>query len=130
MEYVIERRAAWERDVRCSWAVCEPATGEMLGEVELVELDLRMGTAEVTCWALPAARGRGMTSTAVGAVTRFAFGGLGLARVAYQWAVGNHASARVAARCGFVVEGRQRSAWVADGVRVDVMLASRLATDG
>jgi RimJ/RimL family protein N-acetyltransferase len=102
----------------------------MLGEVELVDLDLRMGTAEVTCWALPAARGRGMTSTAVGAATRFAFGGLGLARVAYQWAVGNHPSARVAARCGFVVEGRQRSAWVVDGVRVDVMMAARLASDG
>ena len=59
-----------------------------------------------------------------------AFGGLGLHRVAYQWAVGNTASERVAARCGFVVEGRQRSAWVVDGRRTDVMMAGRLATDG
>jgi RimJ/RimL family protein N-acetyltransferase len=102
----------------------------MLGEVELVQLDLRMGTAEVTCWALPRARGKGMTSTAVGAVVRFAFGGLGLQRLAYQWAVGNDPSARVAARCGFVVEGRQRSAWVVDGHRTDVMMSGRLATDG
>jgi RimJ/RimL family protein N-acetyltransferase len=102
----------------------------MLGEVELVNLDLPMGTADLTCWALPEARGRGMTSTAVGAVVRFAFGGLGLHRVGYQWAVGNDASGRVAARCAFVVEGRQRSAWVVDGERTDVMICGRLATDG
>jgi hypothetical protein len=43
----------------------------MLGEVELVNLDLPMGTANLTCWALPEARGRGMGSAAVGAVVRF-----------------------------------------------------------
>jgi len=102
----------------------------MLGEVELVNLDLPMGTANLTCWALPEARDRGMSSAAVGAVVRFAFGGLGLYRVGYQWAVGNHASGRLAARCGFVVEGRERSAWVVEGRRTDVMICGRLATDG
>jgi RimJ/RimL family protein N-acetyltransferase len=127
--YIADRLASWARDERCSWAVCDPATGRMLGEVELVYLDLPMGTAEATCWALPEARGRGMTSTALGAVVRFGFSGLGLHRVAYLWAVGNTASARVAARCGFVVEGRQRSAWAVDGHRTDVMVSARLATD-
>jgi RimJ/RimL family protein N-acetyltransferase len=128
--YIADRLAGWARDERCSWAVCDPTSGRMLGEVELVDLDLPMGTAEITCWALPEARGRGLATTAVGAVLRFAFGGLGLHRVAYQWAVGNTASERVAARCGFVVEGRQRAAWVVDGRRTDVMVGGRLATDG
>jgi RimJ/RimL family protein N-acetyltransferase len=127
---VADRLAAWEADTRCSWAVCEPTTGEMLGEVELVDLDLPMSTGDVTCWALPHARGRGMTTAAVGAVVRFAFGGLGLHRLTYAWAVGNTASGRIAARCGFTVEGRMRSAWVVDGDRTDIMLAGRLATDG
>jgi RimJ/RimL family protein N-acetyltransferase len=79
--YIADRLAGWAHDERCSWAVCEPTTGQMLGEVELVSLDLPMGTAEITCWALPEARGRGMTTTAVGAVMRFAYNGLGLRRV-------------------------------------------------
>jgi RimJ/RimL family protein N-acetyltransferase len=127
--YVRRRARDWDRDERYAWAVCEPTTGEMRGEVALTALDLPMGTADVTCWALPGARGRGMTTTAVSAVVRFAFGGLGLHRVTYAWAEGNDASERVAAKCGFRIEGRQRSAYVVDGQRVDVLLAGRLATD-
>jgi RimJ/RimL family protein N-acetyltransferase len=127
--YVRQRAGEWARDERYTWAVCEPTTGEMLGEVELAAVDLALGTAEAACWALPAARRCGMTTTALSAVLRFAFGGLGLQRVSYAWADGNEASARVAIRCGFRPEGRQRSAWVLDGHRVDVLVASRLATD-
>lgn len=127
--YIRRRAGDWDRDERCTWAVCEPTTGEMVGEVELAQLDLCHGTADVACWALPAARGRGMTSTALAAVLRFAFGGLDLHRVTYAWADGNDASGRVAQKCGFVLEGRQRAAWVVDGRRVDVHIAARLATD-
>jgi RimJ/RimL family protein N-acetyltransferase len=131
--YVAQRADDWATDRRLSWAVCAPTTGEMLGEVELSRLDLGRGLAELECWALPAARGRGMTTAAVAAVVRFGFGGLGLNRVGYAWAEGNHASARVATKCGFAIEGRQRAAWVDVGLdpptRVDVVLAGRLATD-
>jgi RimJ/RimL family protein N-acetyltransferase len=127
--YIRRRAGEWARDERYTWAVCEPTTGEMLGEIELADLDLCHGTADVACWALPAARGRGMTTTALSAVLRFAFGGLDLYRVTYAWADGNTASGRVAEKCGFRVEGRQRGGWVVDGRRVDVHLAGRLATD-
>ena len=127
--YLRQRTQEWADDRRLSWAVCPAVSGEMLGEVELAQLDLPMGTAEIACWALPAARGQGMVTTAVSAVLRFGFGGLGLHRLEYQWAEGNAASARVAQKCGFTYEGRKRSAWVADGLRVDLLLASRLADD-
>lgn len=127
--YIRRRAQDWARDERCTWAVCEPTTGDMLGEVELAALDLTMGTAEAACWALPAARGRGMITTALSAVLRFGFGGLGLHRVSYAWAEGNTGSARVAAKCGFRPEGRQRSAWSTGDERMDVLLAGRLATD-
>ena len=91
--YVRQRAVEWARDQRFTWAVCG-TTGEMLGEVELTALDLGMGSAEAACWALPAGRGQGMITTAVSAVVRFAFGGLGLHRVEYQWAEGNIGSAR------------------------------------
>lgn len=127
--YVRRRILDWARDDRFTWAVCEPTTGEMLGEVSLDNVDLGMGSAEAACWALPAGRGRGMTTTALSAVVRFGFGGLGLHRIGYLWAAGNAASGRVADRCGFRAEGRMRDAWLADGERHDVIVSSRLATD-
>jgi RimJ/RimL family protein N-acetyltransferase len=127
--YVRQRATDWAREHRCTWAVCEPTTGEMFGEVELAALDLYHRTADAACWALPGARGRGMITTAVSAMLRFAFDGLGLQRVSYAWADGNTASGRVAAKCGFLLEGTQRSAFVVDGKRVDVHMAGRLATD-
>jgi RimJ/RimL family protein N-acetyltransferase len=127
--YVRRRALDWARGHRCTWAVCEPTTGEMLGEVELAALDLHHGTADAACWALPAARNSGMITTAVAAMLRFAFDGLGLHRVSYAWADGNAASGRVAGKCGFRLEGTQRSAWVVDGKRVDIHMAGRLATE-
>jgi RimJ/RimL family protein N-acetyltransferase len=127
--YIRRRAGEWLRDDRYSWAVCEPTTGEMLGEVELTALDLCHGTAGVACLALPAARGRGMITTALSAAIRFAYGGLGMHHLTYAWADGNTASARVAEKCGFRIEGCQREAWVVDGRRVDVHIAGRLATD-
>lgn len=127
--YVRRRLRDWARDERYTWAVCEPTTGEMLGEVSLDRVDLPMGQAEAACWALPAARRRGMTTTALGAVLRFGFAGLGLHRVTYMWAAGNTASGRVAEKCGFRTEGRMRDAWVVDGERHDVIVTGLLATD-
>jgi RimJ/RimL family protein N-acetyltransferase len=127
--YIRQRALDWTDDRRLSWAVCPATTGRMLGEVELVDLDLGLGSAEIAVWALSAARGQGMITTAVSAVLRFGFGGLGLHRIEFQWADGNAASARVAEKCGFRFEGRKRSAWVADGRRVDVVVTSRLADD-
>jgi RimJ/RimL family protein N-acetyltransferase len=127
--YVRQRARDWAENRRLSWAVCPAVTGEMLGEVELSDLDLSMGTAEIACWVLPAARGQGLVTTAVSALLRFGFDGLGLHRLEYQWADGNAASARVAEKCGFRYEGRKRSAWVADGQRVDLLIAARLAGD-
>ncbi|MCV7193255.1 hypothetical protein [Mycolicibacterium brumae] len=35
-DYVARADADWRSDVRYSWAVCEPTTGEMLAEVALI----------------------------------------------------------------------------------------------
>ncbi|MCE3550111.1 GNAT family N-acetyltransferase [Pseudonocardia sp. RS11V-5] len=90
------RAAQWSSDTGCSWAVAEPTTGEMLGEIALTGLDT--GTPEITCWALERARGRGMTTTALGAVLRFATGGLGLERI--RCGGSGPAATRLAARSG------------------------------
>ncbi|MCE0766684.1 GNAT family N-acetyltransferase [Pseudonocardia kujensis] len=90
------RAAQWSSGTGCSWAVAEPTTGEMLGEIALTGLDT--GTPEITCWALERARGRGMTATALGAVLRFVAAGLGLEHV--RCGGSGPAAARLAARSG------------------------------
>lgn len=103
----VERRAdEWARDQRCSWAVAEPTTGQLLGEVGLKRLDLDAGTAEAAVWVHPAARGKGVATTALGAALRFGFGALELRQVDYLHARDNRTSEAVAKRCGFeLVEG-------------------------
>ncbi|WP_253889263.1 GNAT family N-acetyltransferase [Actinokineospora diospyrosa] len=100
-DYIARREADWLADRRYSWAVADPVTGVMLGEVLLKEVDLDAGTAEAGVWAHPDARGKGVTTQALAAVLRFAFGGLGLKEITYQHSRGNEASGRVAAKLGF-----------------------------
>ncbi|GAA3539797.1 GNAT family N-acetyltransferase [Amycolatopsis ultiminotia] len=100
-EYVTLRTAQWACAERCSWAVAEPTTGRLLGEVGLRDLDLTFGTAEASVWTHPAERGNGIAVTALSAAIRFGFGGLGLREITYRHLASNTASAIVAQRCGF-----------------------------
>lgn len=99
--YVTQRSAEWFSEDRCSWAIAEPTTGALVGEVGLKDLDLKAGKAEVALWIHPAARGRGISVVAVNAAVRFGFGALELREVAYRHHPDNSASAAVAKRCGF-----------------------------
>jgi len=127
--YIARRTQEWAQDLRCSWAVADPVSGLMLAEVGLKDLDLAAGTAEVACWAHPAHRGRGLVSTAVRAMVRFGFQGLGLRRIDYRHADGNTASQRVAERCGFIPSGRQPRATVIEGRPRDLLVWSLWAGD-
>lgn len=130
-ERVAESERGWAADTRCTWAACEPTTGELLAEVSLVDLHLADRWAEVGCVTAAAHRRRGIAATSVGAVLRLAFaapalGGLGLHRVVWRHAPENAASASLAARLGFTGEGVARGAGH-DGS--DLVVLARLATD-
>lgn len=132
--YVARRTAEWTHDVRCSWAVCEPTTGGMRGEIGVKDLDRTLGVGELAVATLPDARRQGLMRTVVPAVLRFAFapaahGGLGLHRVAYRHADDNTASEALARASGFAYEGRERGALLCDGERRDGLRWARLATD-
>lgn len=104
-EYVALRAAQWEGDERCSWAVAEPTTGDLLGEVGLKDLDLEHGKADAAVWVHPKARGHGVAAKALGAAVRYGFGALGLVEVGYKYEESNTASAAVAQKCGFQFVG-------------------------
>lgn len=104
--YVTQRAAEWFSEERCSWAIAEPTTGALLGEVGLKDLDSEHGTAEIALWIHPTQRGRGIGVVAVNTVVRFGFGALDLREVAYRHHPDNDASAAVAKRCGFTRVGQ------------------------
>jgi RimJ/RimL family protein N-acetyltransferase len=125
--YIARRASEWVRDKRYSWAVADPTTGELLGEVGLKDLDLTEGTAEAACWTHPAGRGRGTASRALAAALRFGFGAIGLDRVVYKHFASNVASARVAEKCGFHLTEQVEQAMMGDGTeeRLVVRVATR-----
>jgi RimJ/RimL family protein N-acetyltransferase len=125
--YIAWRTREWARDERYSWAVADPTTGELLGEVGLKDLDLDAGTAEASCWTHPAGRGRGTASRALAAVLRFGFGAIGLETVVYKHFASNVASARVARKCGFHATDQVEQAMLGDGTEeaLVVLMAKR-----
>lgn len=99
--YIADRAAGWTRGDRCTWAVAEPTTGGLLGEVGLKFVAPGAASADIAVWVAPEARGRGIATMAVDTVVRFGFGAIALAHVDYVCDHDNEASIALAKRCGF-----------------------------
>lgn len=84
--------------------------------------------AELGYTTAPWARGRGVMTHAVRAVTQSAHAA-GIHRVELRAAVDNHASRRVAQRAGFTFEGISRHAELLRGKYNDLAVYSHLAAD-
>ena len=118
----------WADGTAALFAVLDATTGRLLGSVGL--MDIADGSAEIGYWTAPAARGQGVAAVAVDAACRWAFGSLPVDRIELCHAVENTASARVAEKAGFVLEGRLRRSYrYGDGLKHDELLWSRLAGD-
>lgn len=127
----IDRRADWADDSHVSFAVAEPGAGALLGSVSLHRISREQGDAAIGYWTLAHARGRGVASLAVAALTGWAFDTLGLHRIELCHAVPNVASCRVADKAGYRHEGTLRESYrYGDGFRYDEHIHGRLATDG
>ncbi|MQA01488.1 MAG: GNAT family N-acetyltransferase [Streptosporangiales bacterium] len=140
-EYIATREEEHAADRGVFWCAADPVDDRMLGSFGLhLDRDGGPDTAELGYLLHPAARGRGIATTAARLVRRHAFapadaGGLGLRRLVVCAAQGNEASVRVAQRAGFVRTGVDRAAaplgdgTVDDMVRLD-QLASTTADGG
>jgi len=103
--------------------------GGFVGLALAVDIDREGREVELGYITAPAARGRGVATGMLDALTRWALDDLRALRVTLIIDVENRASARVAERCGYVLEGVMRSSYLKDDVRVDAGLWSRLPSD-
>lgn len=127
---LLGRRIDWTSGDHASWALVEPAGGELLASVSLHSIDRLQGNAQIGYWTVPAARGQGLAAAAVDVVCRWAFGALPIDRIELCHAVENTASGRVAEKAFFAHEGRlRRSFRYGDGRKHDELLWARLADD-
>jgi RimJ/RimL family protein N-acetyltransferase len=125
--FFAEQEQARLRGEELSFALVEPSDDEaVLGGGSLYDVDLDQGRAAVGYWLAPHARGRGVATHAVRLVARWAFKDLGFARLELTCGPDNHASQRVAERCGFTREGVLRSHTPFKGVRRDTVMFSLL----
>jgi RimJ/RimL family protein N-acetyltransferase len=99
-----------------------------LGQVG-VRIDWLRVSGETFYWVAAAARRRGVAVTALGLVSRWALGSLGLQRLELFTDPRNRASQRVAERAGYVREGTLRSYQPFKGRRMDAVVFSLLPTD-
>lgn len=126
----VARRADWSDGEHVSLAVEHDEVPGLAGSVSLHRIDLGQGDAELGYWTAPGARRLGVAATAVILMYRWAFAALPLDRIELFSAVENEASSAVAARAGFVREGRLRQAYrYGDGRKHDEFLWSRLRDD-
>ena len=92
------------------------------------EIERGAHEAELGYVVAPHARGRGVATAMLRALTEWAFE-QGILRATLIINVENTASERVAERCGYVREGVMRSIFFKDGRRTDATLWSRLPSD-
>ena len=102
--------------------------GTFLGLALAPEIDREAAEMELGYITAPAARGRGVASEMLRALTEWAFE-QGAQRIYLIINVENAASERVAARCGYTREGVMRSIHLKQGIRTNASLWSRLPSD-
>jgi [ribosomal protein S5]-alanine N-acetyltransferase len=116
----------WNDDSGAGWAL--EVAGDVIGQLSMRRVDLHEARVEWSYWVLPAARGRGVATTALDTATRWAFS-LGVHRAELDHSDRNGASCRVAVKAGYRAEGTARQrALHADGWH-DMHLHARLRTD-
>jgi RimJ/RimL family protein N-acetyltransferase len=103
--------------------------GEFLGLALAPKIEREAQTAELGYIVAPAARGRGVATAALRLLTEWAFAELDMVRLELLIGAANEPSKRVAERNGYRREGLFRSLYVKEGLRDDVEIWSRLASD-
>lgn len=121
-------QAAREKGTAEAFAAVAP-DGAFLGVALAPRIDAEAREMELGYLVAPAARGRGVGTEMLRQLTSWALTEGKALRVSLVIDVANVASQVVAARAGYTLEGVLRDTYVKPGVRADVQIWSRLASD-
>ena len=119
----------WEDGSCAGFSIRDVETDAYLGFAAIVSLELDAAEGEIGYMTLPEARGRGVARRSVELLTAWGFAELGLQRLELMIDVANEASAAIARRTGYTLEGIRRSGHVKGGLRADTGVWSRLPGD-
>ncbi|MFL6007347.1 MAG: GNAT family N-acetyltransferase [Gaiellaceae bacterium] len=108
------------------FAIVDSETGDFLGFMALVNLNLETQEAEAGYIVASHARGRGVATRALRLLTDWAFAELPLERIELFIDVENSPSEVVAQRCGYTREGVLRWTYLKPGLRSDTIVYSKL----
>lgn len=111
-----------------SFAITTPPDDRCVGQVG-VYVESSHRRAETFYWLDRRLRGRGLTVEALDVATRWAFAQHPVVRAHLITHLDNHASQRVAERCGYQREGVLRAWEPIKDAQPDVVMWSRLASD-
>ena len=126
----LEQYEEGRRDgTREAFAVLDAADGTFLGLGLAFDIDREGHQLELGYVVAPEARGRGVATKTLEALTAWAFSELDALRIVLRISVENEPSKRVAERVGYVREGVLRSVHFKQGIRDDFEVWSRLPTD-
>jgi RimJ/RimL family protein N-acetyltransferase len=128
VQWLARYDAARAEGTREAFAVLDE--GELVGIAVAPRIDATAREIELGYVVSRGSRGRGVATEALRLLTRWAFEERSAARAYLRINVGNEASRRVAARCGYTYEGTLRSTWFKDDLRVDTEIWSRLPAEG
>ncbi|MGN9840318.1 GNAT family N-acetyltransferase [Nonomuraea sp. H19] len=117
----------WVSGQRIELAVRDAASGAYAGHLQLTQVVPALGQAVIGYSLVPAFRGKGFMSRAVGLLVDWAFTHTALHRIVAGTDVANAASHRVLERAGFSREGVHRELFPKpDGTRADDVAWARL----
>ena len=122
-EPVDDRLVDWyatrkEQVDRLDLAVEDAATGRLVGEVVLNEVDLEAMACNMRVLVGPEGRGRGLGTEAVGLATAYGIQRLGMRRITLEVFDFNPRARRVYEKVGYEVTGTRPGALVFDGVSI------------
>ena len=122
-EVLDERLRDWyatrnDQPDRLDLAIEDAASGILVGEVVLNEVDLEALTCNLRLLVGPLGRDRGLGTEAVGLVTAYGIERLGMRRITLEVFEFNPRARRVYEKVGYVVTGVRPGALVFDGVEV------------
>jgi RimJ/RimL family protein N-acetyltransferase len=114
--FMAEAQLALTLGTTAHCAVCDAASGQLLGAVNLVHYPEREA-GELGLWIVPEARGRDVGSAALSLTIRYAFEEVGLERVEGMIETPNTASQGLVRKLGFTREGVLRGYLASRGER-------------